>query len=250
MTAVLVIAVALVGAAAGVGAVSSLDDGNRQPSTSTASPATNRIPVYEDNFDGTKLNTSKWTPYHSPGNGDNGLRRPSAFSLDGKGTLVVTARMVGGRIVSGGMASRRTVTYGRFEVRVRTEPDPAGTMSGVVLTWPQSGNWPTDGENNIYETGAGVNSRSPFHSFVHYGANNRQYVITQRADGAQWHTMVMDWRPSAITFYRDGSFVGQVTNRAAIPDVPHFLAIQLDATRTRPLTRPVRMYVDYVRIYP
>jgi beta-glucanase (GH16 family) len=240
MTPIALIGVVLVAAAAGLGAVSWLDQGHRQAPAGL---------VFEDNFDGTKLDTGKWTPYHSPGNGDNGLRRPSAFSLDGRGSLVVTARMVGGRIVSGGMASRRIFRYGRFEVRARTEPDPTGTMSGVVLTWPESGNWPADGENDIYETGTAVNSRSPFHSFVHYGQDNQQYEFTQNADGAQWHTVVMDWRRTAIKIYRDGRFVGQVTNKAAIPDVQHFVAVQLDAMTSRRLTRPVRMYVDYVRVY-
>jgi endo-1,3-1,4-beta-glycanase ExoK len=237
---------ALLAAAAGIGAVSSLDEGARQGSPE---PAVMRGLVYADSFNGNSLDTSRWSPYHSPGNAGNGLRRPSAFSLTGNGTLVVTARMVHGRIVSGGMATRRSFRYGRFEVRVRTDPDPTGTMSGVVLTWPQSGNWPVDGENDIYETGNAANGRWPFHSFVHYGAGNRQYEFTHQADGSQWHTMVMDWRPKEIKIYRDGFLAGRVTNTAAIPDVPHFLTIQLDATATRSLARPVRMYVDYVRVY-
>jgi beta-glucanase (GH16 family) len=240
MTSAVLVGIALLAAAAGVGAVSWLDHGDRHVPPGL---------VFEDNFDGTKLDTKKWTPYNSPGNGDNGLRRSSAFSLDGHGALVVTARMAGGRIVSGGMASRRSFRYGRFEVRVRTEPDPTGTMSGVVLTWPQSGNWPAEGENDIYETGTDANGRSPFHSFIHYGADNEQYEFTHRADGARWQTVVMDWRRSAIRIYRDGRLVGRVGNRAAIPDVPHFLAVQLDAMTTRRLTRPVRMYVDYVRVF-
>lgn len=246
MSAAVLSVIALVGAAAGLVAVSSLDEGHRR---GRAEPAIARGLLYDDSFNGTRLNTGKWGPYHSPGNAGNGLRRPSAFSLDGNGTLVVTARMVNGRLVSGGMASRRSFTYGRFEVRVRTDPDPTGTMSGVVLTWPQSGNWPVDGENDIYETGTAVNSRFPFHSFIHYGAGNHQYQFTHRADGAQWHTMVMDWRPNEIKIYRDGILAARVTNRAAIPDVPHFVTVQLDATASRRLTRPVRMYVDYVRVY-
>jgi beta-glucanase (GH16 family) len=235
--AVLVTLVLLV-AAAGVGAASWFDQRQSLPGL-----------VFEDNFDGTKLDVSKWTPYHSPGNGDNGLRRPSAFSLDGNGHLVVTAQMIDGHIVSGGMASRRVFRYGRFEVRARTDLDPTGTMSGVVLTWPVSGNWPADGENDFYETGTAANTRSPFYSFVHYGSNNEQYQFTHPADGTQWHTIVMDWRPGSITFFRDGILEGVVRNRRAIPDVAHFVAIQLDALSTRRLTRPVRMYVDYIRVF-
>lgn len=147
------------------------------------------------------------------------------------------------------MSNRRSYTYGWFEFRVRTEPDPTGTMSGVVLTWPESERWPVDGENDIYETGADAGTRFPFHSYVHYGTANDQYRFTHDADAAQWHTMAMDWRPDAISFYRDGTLAATLTDVAAIPDVAHHLCIQLDATATRELTMPVRMFLDYVRIY-
>jgi hypothetical protein len=205
--------------------------------------------VFEDNFDGTRLNTANWIPYNSAGNGGNGLRRDSAIQLDGSGNLVITANSVNGQPVSGGMSTQRSYTYGWFEFRVRTEPDPTGTMSGVVLTWPQSGRWPDDGENDIYETGADLGMRSPFYSYVHYGAANHQYVFRHDADAAQWHTMAMDWRTGAIRFYRDGALAATLTDASAIPDVAHVLCIQLDAMATRQLTAPVRMFVDYVRIY-
>jgi beta-glucanase (GH16 family) len=205
-------------------------------------------PVFEDNFSGSALG-KRWSRYYSAGNGDNGLRRPSSIALDRKGHLVITARMAGGEIVSGGMAARHAQAYGRYEFRVRTEPDPSGTMSGVVLTWPARGEWPAAGENDIYETGAAADTRLPFHSYIHYDASNRQHEFTHRASAARWHRMVMDWRRSAIKIYRDGRLVWTVTDRDAIPDGPHFLAMQLDATADRALARPVRMYVDYVRVY-
>ena len=204
--------------------------------------------VFSDDFDGRTL-APHWSLYDSAGNGGHGLRRPSAISVDGKGDLVITASMRNGKLVSGGMNARLVQRYGRYEVRVRTDPDPTGTMSGVVLTWPANGNWPVAGENNIYETGAPAGSRPIFHSYVHYGRTNRQHSFTHDADATQWHTITMDWRRNAIRFWRDGVLVWTVTDRRAIPDNPHFLAIQLDATAQRRLTRPVRMYVDYVRIW-
>ena len=113
------------------------------PTPGDPTPAT---PVFSDDFEGTALNTANWSRYSAPYDGGRGLRRPGAISLDGKGNLVITAQMVDGQLVSGGMALVHNYTYGRYEVRVRTDPDPTATMSGVVLTWPQSGNWPQDGE--------------------------------------------------------------------------------------------------------
>jgi Glycosyl hydrolases family 16 len=210
-------------------------------------PQPRERPVFQDNFSGTAL-AQRWSPYHSPGNGGNGLRRASAIKLDGRGHLVITAQMKDGAIVSGGMAARRSQAYGRYEFRVRTERDATDTMSGVVLTWPSRGEWPAAGENDIYETG-NHGARSAFHSYVHYDASNQQHSYTHRVSAARWHTLAMDWRRDAIRIYRDGRLVWTVTDRSAIPDGPHFLAVQLDATAQRTLERPVRMYVDYVRIY-
>ena len=208
-----------------------------------------RTLVFQDEFNGTRLDHRRWAPYFSPGNAGHGLRRPSAFSLDGKGHLVVTARMRAGQLVSGGMAAKKGSTYGRFETRVRTERDPSGATSGVILTWPDSERWPIDGENDIYETGAAKGTRRPFHSFIHYGADNDQHAFKHRADAARWHTLRMDWSASEIKIYRDRKLVGTVRDREAIPDVSHHLTVQLDAVNDRKLHRPVRMYVDYVRVW-
>jgi beta-glucanase (GH16 family) len=222
--------------------------GAAPPALGARMPVRERL-VFDEEFNGTRLNAKRWSPYDSPGNGGHGLRRPSAFSLDGHGHLVVTADMRDGRIVSGGMASRFNFEYGRVEVRVRTDSDPTGTTSGVVLTWPESGDWPVDGENDIYETGDAPGTRSPFYSFVHFGATNQQYQFVHDADGTRWQTIVMDWSAKAIRFYLNGAPAGTVTNPRAIPHVPHHVCVQLDAESDGSLVRPVRMYVDYIRVY-
>lgn len=211
-----------------------------------AAPAGPRL-VFEDDFSGRQLNRM-WTPYVSAGYNGNGLRRASALTLDGNGNLVVTAQMIDGQVVSGGMSLGHNAAYGRYEFRVRTEPDPTSTMSGVILTWPSSERWPIEGENNIYET-LNTGDRADFFSFVHYGASNRQHYFEHPVSAAEWHTMAFDWRADAIRVYRDGELVWTLTDREAIPDAAHRLCIQLDAMVPRALTQPVRMYVDYVRVY-
>jgi beta-glucanase (GH16 family) len=204
--------------------------------------------VFDDEFAGPTLDLKRWEPYNSPGNGGHGLRSPSAFGFDGRGDLVVTAQMSNGVLVSGGMASRLNQTYGYYEFRVRTEADPTGTISGVVLTWPQSGQWPTDGETDMYETQDG-GGHTPFRSFVHFGSDNQQHYTTHEADGAKWHVIGMAWSPDSITLYRDGVRVWRTTDPKAIPHVPQHVCIQLDATSNGTLNGPVRMYVDYVRVW-
>jgi len=211
-------------------------------------PAVRKL-IFADEFNGTTLDTAAWSAYDSPGHAGNGLRRPSAFSLDGQGNLVVTAQMVNGTIVSGGMANRLQFTYGRVEFRVKAEPDPTGTMNANVLTWPQKQRSPEFTETNMYETGPHVDNRRRFDSYVHFGTANWQKWTTHRVDPSRWHTVAMEWYPGLLEIYIDGLLAWSVSDRAAIPDVLHHLCIQLDAMATRTLTQPVRMYVDYVRVY-
>src|SRR5690348_17440699 len=43
------------------------------------------------------LNAAAWSAYNSAGHAGNGLRRPSAFTVDGQGHLVVTAQNIDGQ---------------------------------------------------------------------------------------------------------------------------------------------------------
>jgi hypothetical protein len=217
-------------------------------SSTQPSPSSKWRLVMSDNFDGSTLDLTKWKVYgpNWSGHNGNGLRDGRAVSIQ-NGTLTVTAQMLSGILVSGGVRSRIDQTYGRFEFRARADADPSQAMSAVVLTWPQSENFPIDGENDIWETLTDAD-RYPFSSFIHYSSLNRQYWFTHNADAKQWHDMAMEWEPNAIRIYRDGALVWTVSDSSAIPDVAHHLCIQLDAFKTWVSGAP-RMQVDDVRIY-
>ncbi len=203
--------------------------------------------VFQDDFNDTTLDLTEWSPYTSPGQDGNGLRRRSAFSLK-DGYLIVTANMINDTLVSGGMAQRNNLTYGRFEFRVRVDKDSSDAMSAVVLTWPQSERWPIDGENDIYETGTD-GTRKEFYTNIHYGTSpHTQYSFTHQAAADQWHVMAMEWTPDFIKIYRDSTLVYTLKDKTAIPKVNHHLCIQLDAFKPS-IIKPVHMYVDWVRIY-
>lgn len=214
-------------------------------------PPPQRRLILDENFDGSEVDATKWARYESPGHAGYGLRRPSAFSLDGQGHLVVTAQMVDGVIVSGGMASRLDFQYGRVEFRVKTEPDPTGTMSGVVLTWPKTQSSPEFTENDIYETGPTPNNTSHFETFIHFGLPELgwQKWLRHDVDPSQWHTVAMEWHPDVLEIWIDDALAWSITDRAVIPDILHHVCVQLDARANRTLTRPVRMWLDYVRVY-
>ncbi len=208
--------------------------------------------VFEENFDGSTIDTNRWTKYNGPGHDGNGLRDPDSLSVH-DGMLDIRAWWDGSRIHSGGMSHNQDYLYGRFEVRVRTEYDPTQQLSGAAMTWPQSNNWPHDGELDFYETGryGGVN-RNPFSSFLHwYGAteSTQQTYINHSASATDIHTLTMDWTPSYIKIYRDGALIGQLSDPAKIPNVKHHVALQLDALSNNALQNDVHMYVEYVKIW-
>lgn len=221
-------------------------------STPVASAAATWNLVWEDNFSGTGVDTTKWGMYDGPGHGGNGYRRPSAFSV-ANGLLTITAKNgLDGKVVSGGMARLQNQAYGRYEVRVRTDADTSQTMSGVSLTWPQSENWPYDGELDWYETGTDPD-RTPFMSWLHHyraTTGGDQTGIVHNASGQDWHVMVMEWTPSRIDIYRDGTWIGALTDSTKVPAVPHHVCLQLDAFKpSLPLGATVKMQVDYVKVY-
>ena len=200
---------------------------------------------FEENFDGSTVSTDSWYMYNSPGHVGNGLRRPEAFTV-ADGLLTVTAQMKDGQLVSGGMAHAKNYRYGKFEVRVRADDDPSKVTSAVLLTWPQSERWPVDGENDFYETT--TNRRESFHTYIHYGQDNRQYHKEHRFDAKEWHVVAMEWTARFIKIYVDGELQWTLTDEKAIPDVPHHLCIQLDAF-AKTMTGSTRMQVDWVKIY-
>lgn len=202
---------------------------------------------FEDDFSGSSVNTNNWSMYNSAGHSGHGLRRPSAYSVK-DGLLVVTAEMIDGNVVSGGMRHRKDYLYPvRFEFKARCEPDPSLTMSGVVLTWPQAGSKEDNGEMDVFETGHSNASRKPFSTFIHY-RGGKQVQFKHDADASQWQEMALEWHEEALYIYRGGEMVWSITDKNKVPDTKHHLCIQLDAFKDS-MTGTVHMYVDYVRIY-
>ena len=200
--------------------------------------------VFKDEFSRRRVDASQWGLYDGPGHDHHGLRSPSAFSVS-HGHLVITAQMENGVLVSGGMCHRTDYTYGRFEFRVRTEEDPSGAASGVVLTWPKSERWPQDGENDMYETGTIPTDRSSFNTFIHYSELQvgKACQFKHAADATAWHIVAMEWEPKELRIYRDGELVWTLTDVKAIPHVPHHLCLQLDAFKETMGARSACMWI-------
>lgn len=241
--------------------------------------------VYDEDFASGAIDTTDWRLYDEAGNAGWGLRRPSAFDVVGsdeaeRGNLLrVTAAMGDGdesdSLVSGGMILESLPqTYGRFTIRVRTEPDPERVTTGVVLMWPDESNppprdeWPTGGEIDWYEGWRDRQARTPIDLVSHYvidGVHDADSINLlgpdgQQIDGSQWHTYQLDWRPDYLAVSVDGGPPNVLTDDPAkIPQWDMHMTVQLDGWEAidnpghQPtIDKPVSMWVDWITIerYP
>jgi Glycosyl hydrolases family 16 len=184
----------------------------------------------------------KWNLYDSVGHGGNGVRSPAAWHVDGS-VVRVTGDSSG---TTGGMsASFDRRKYGRWETRMRTSARDS-EYHPVLLLWPESGDWPCDGEVD-YSEGLGDTTKVNF--FLHHGCDNQQTSARQTIDSTQWHNYAVDWEPDGITGYIDGVQWFRTTNVGYLPPGPMHQTIQLDWFPDGTTLKPSWMEVDWVRVY-
>lgn len=125
-----------------------------------------------------------------------------------------------GSWTGGGFNSEKvgnTITYGTIDFDARVE-EAQGTMA-AILTWPDSDNWPQDGEIDILET--------PYQTAMHTshfagaGGDHQYEAVFSDIDPTQQHHYTLTWLPDLMKVEVDGQTVAEWTDPAAIPDVAH-----------------------------
>jgi hypothetical protein len=185
----------------------------------------------------------KWSAYNGPGHAGQGLRRPSAFQVDGN-KLIVTGDEAG---TTGGMAARfDRRLFGRWESRMRVPPGDS-QYHPVLILWPDSENFPCDGEVDYAETTAASDG---IDFFLHYSCSNRQTFARTSVDLAQWHNYAVEWTPSCITGFIDGAEWFRDCTATHVPRTPMHQTVQLDyfPNGSSGVKRST-MEVDWVRTY-
>jgi beta-glucanase (GH16 family) len=205
--------------------------------------------IADDEFDGTSLDASVWSPYTGRTTDDVGQHRAENLSV-ADGTLTITSR----GLSSGGLSWDPGQMYGRWEVRARAD---AGTGYGpVLLLWPDAEDWPVGGEIDFLEIPKG--DRKVNHFTVHYGEDNSQNGESQNGDFTQWHNYAVEWTPDHVAGFVDGKEIFRTTDKSQFPPRPMHLGIQQDIgpygtdwIPARDATTPaeVKFQIDWVRIY-
>ncbi|RJT78371.1 DNRLRE domain-containing protein [Arthrobacter cheniae] len=184
---------------------------------------------------------TKWIVYNSVGHAGNGIRSPQQVTVDGS-KMVMTGTPDG--TTAGISAKFANQKYGRWEVRAAGSGDDEYHL--VSILWPDSGNWPCDGEVDFAETTGDWNVIKFFH---HYACSNSQTSAFKALDVSQFHNYAVDWSPKGIVGYIDGVKWFEDTDPAHQPPGSMHQTLQLDWFPNSTANGAGEMRVDWVRVY-
>lgn len=197
------------------------------PSTYLKADGSRYACSFSDEFAGSTLDSSKWTPVRTA---VSGQRTGYECVVDDPGTLAVadnalsiTARRQApftcpspygdfSTSYTGGMISswnKFAQTYGRFEIRARFPGARVPGLQASLWLFPQTltyGAWPASGEIDLGEWFSGWGDRVI--PRLHYvgssddaNAANTQCMV---ADANNYHSYVLEWTPTSIEIKFDG----------------------------------------------
>ncbi|MEW9799260.1 family 16 glycosylhydrolase [Alteromonas sp. CYL-A6] len=231
--------------------------------------------------------TGDGSEYGIPGWGNNELQyyeEDNAFIEDGKLVIQAEADAVGGyeytsaRLTTEG---KLDVRYGRIEASIKM-PGGQGTWPAFWMLPTDSpyGDWAAGGEIDILEsTNLGVDGKNEIQGTLHYGSLwplNRFTYKTYEPEMTitdDFHRYAIEWEQGEIRWYFDdthyatmteqnffsyywgGQDSGFITNDYAPFNTPFHILLNLAIGGNLPgapaddLALPLRMEVDYVRVY-
>jgi Glycosyl hydrolases family 16 len=220
--------------------------------------------VFDDEFNGASLDTSKWsTGWLSSGitgpvnHKESECYDPSQVAVGGGSvnlTLIAKSESCGindPEYATGliNTAGKFTYTYGLLEARVWL-PAANGAPNKVAnwpAVWTDGQNWPYDGEDDVAE-GLTGQVCAHFHSAAETSGvgpgGGSGCLGGAYAEG--WHTFAANWQPGSVTYYYDGVDIGSVTR--GVTSAPMFIVLSYDAGNAYPKA-PATMKVDYVRVW-
>ena len=211
--------------------------------------------VMSDDFD--RLDTSRWvvSTHTFDGNAAR-FRVENATVRHGVLTLTVRKHQTEDRKYSAGeLQSRDSFEYGRFEVRMR-----AARGSGVISSffhyrpspWQEIdieflGRRPNAVQANLYD--------SPTAQPVEIAPFPQLHDLAFDA-AAEFHVYAIEWEPTEIRWYVDGTLVDQTRDPASIPHQPLKLALNCWPSTAESWAGalddsalPARAEYDWIRVY-
>ncbi len=238
-------------------------------------------PVWADEFDGTQLDTSKWTyDVGDWGWGNNELQYYTRNRTENvriaDGNLIIEARKndQGARWTSGRLTTRGKVSflYGKIEFRAKVPREKGNWAAGWTLgdTYVDEKSWPYCGEIDILEsvgyevdneTGNGI-AHATVHTPAYYFKIGNQISSTKDVENiaGEFHTYAVEWTPAEVRGFVDGEeyyLYDKTANDKEWPfNNPQNIILNLamgggwgGAQGMDPNVTSQEFIVDYVRVY-
>lgn len=218
--------------------------------------------TFDDEFDGTELDTTKWELCPEWQRQDfDAYWSNDMTSLDGNGNLVLTMSTDGNTYYSGAIRTRGIFeqTFGYYEIRCRLNSVP-GYWAAFWLMGDTVGNEDGSGEDgteiDIFESAYfNSNGISQTLNWDGYGAAHRSsgYKYTQYDLYKGYHTFALKWTPDEYVYYVDGKETWR-TSDGGVCKAPLYVKVTTETgsfadQRPDPRNFPDSFYVDYVRVY-
>jgi hypothetical protein len=201
--------------------------------------------VFDDEFNGSALDTTKWSSswFNQDGVMNNTSTSPANVSVAGGIlTLTLSSTSVGALIATnptGGASTGFQMTYGYIEARILFAGQ-GSTCDDWPAFWTDGQSWPQDGEIDIAE-GLGTLT-SNYHSNA--GANNSNTIAGNWC--GSWHTYGVDREPGINTIYWDGQPIRSYPSNDG--GAPQYIILNIGSGQGTDAPGTT-MQVDYVRAW-
>ena len=206
-----------------------------------------QAPDFEDNFDGTSLNTNKWaSSWFNGGSMNNVTTSPANVAVSGGNLILTLASVSSGALVNTNPDDAAGTPYefttGYAEARINF-PGNGTDVYNWPAWWVTGQNHPETGENDIAE-GLGTMTVN-YHSTS--GAHNQGTVPGVWTNA--FHTYALHRKVGSCDVYYDGNLVKSYSTEDG--EAPHYLIFNVgqSGSRTKVYGTGSRVLVDYVRVW-
>ena len=230
-------------------------------STGPVGPSGTWVQVFDDEFNGTSVDSSKWASNWFGGNNLNHTaENPANITFPGDGTCTmqvnnnaladpangVAAGDAAGCLLTsnpnngGGIGAGFWAQVGDYAEARISFPGSGSTIYGWPAWWTDGESWPNDGEIDIFE-GLGT-ATSNYHSPA--GANNSGTIAGTWSNS--FHTYGAHRKASSVDIYWDGNLVRSYTTSDS--GARHYLLLT-NGPRNSERGATSNMKVDWVRVW-